>query len=140
MTKAATIDLANIDLAKDCDAGFEFELTHPITKQGLGMFITVLGKESDVFRGLVRKRTNDRLRKQQDRQRRNKSEEVPTIEQIEAEAIDLLVTCTTGFRELVFNGPLTFTPENARKLYTERPWVRSQVDEAVGDLENFTKA
>jgi hypothetical protein len=139
MTKTA-LDLGSLDTAAACDKGFELELAHPITRAPLGQFITVVGKDSKQFRDHVRRASNDRLRKQATQQRRGKDMEPPTVEQIEAEAIELLVNCTTGFREVNYGGPLTYSEANARKLYTEQSWVRSQVDEAIGDLENFMSA
>lgn len=141
MTKAAPLDLSSLDTAVACEKGFELELVHPVTKAPLGQFITVLGKDSKPFRDHIRRASNDRLRKQAMAQRRGKDADVPTIEQIEGEAIDLLVVCTTGFRGIMYKGAeLAFSDEAARKLYTEQPWIRGQVDEAVGDLELFMPA
>jgi hypothetical protein len=140
MTKAKAIDLRSLDTAAACDKGFELELVHPITKAPLGQFISVVGKDSAAFRDHVRRSANDRLRKQAMMQRRGKDADVPTVEQIEAEAVDLLVACTTGFRDVDYGGPFEFNEANAKKLYTEQAWVRAQVDEAIGDLENFMQA
>jgi hypothetical protein len=141
MTKAAPIDLSSLDTAAACEKGFELELVHPVTKAPLGQFISVLGKDSKTFRDHIRRASNDRLRKQAMAQRRGKDADVLTIEQIEAEAIDLLVVCTTAFRDVSYKGAmLVFSEDAARKLYTEQTWIRGQVDEAVGDLELFMPA
>jgi hypothetical protein len=141
MTKDKAIDLSSLDTAAACDKGFELELKHPITNEPVGAFISVVGKDSKTFEDFVRKQSNDRLRRNFQNQRRGKDAEAPTVEQIEADAISLLVACTTGFRNVTYKGSLlTFSEENARLLYTEQKWVRSQVDEAVGDIENFMSA
>jgi len=140
MTEAKTkpVDLASLDLAAAAEKGFELELLHPATKERLGIFISVLGKDSATFRDHVRRTANDRLRKQAVSQRRGAEVEVPTIEKIEADAIELLVVCTTGWRGLTYKGAeLPFTAANAKMLFTELPWIREQVDQAVGDVENF---
>jgi hypothetical protein len=141
MTKDKAIDLSSLDTAAACDKGFELELKHPITNEPIGAFISVVGKDSKTFEDFVRKQSNDRLRRNFQNQRRGKDAEAPTVEQIETDAINLLVACTTGFRNVTYKGSLlTFSEENARLLYTEQKWVRSQVDEAVGDIENFMPA
>jgi hypothetical protein len=142
MTKEASPpDLAAFDTTAACDRGFELELVNPITKEPLGSFITVVGKDSTAFTEHTRRVSNATLRRQFERQRKGKDGEPVTIEKIEAEAIDLLVACTTGWRNISYNKePLPFSEENARKLYTEQKWVRAQVDEAIGDLENFIPA
>lgn len=140
MSKEKALDLSSLDMAAACSKGFELELVHPISKAPLGQFITVVGKESPEFREHIRAKSNANLRKQAERQRRGKDQEVPTIEQIEAEAIDLLVACTKGFRDINYNGPLEYSEANAKKLYAEQSWIRAQVDEAIADLENFMPA
>lgn len=139
--KAKPIDLASLDLTAAADKGFELELLHPVTKAPLGVFVGLVGKDSTVFREHVRRTANDRLRKQAMQQRRGKDVDVPTVEKIEAEAIELLAACTTGWRNLEYRGvSLPFSAVNARVIYTDLPWIREQVDEAIGDLENFTQS
>lgn len=142
MTKETpAIDLSSLDTAVACDKGFELELRHPITKEPVGAFITVVGKDGKAFTDFNRSLANRNLRKDFERRRRAKDADAPKVEEIESEAINLLVACTTGFRNVSYKGAiLTFSEENARTLYTEQKWVRAQVDEAIGDLENFTQA
>jgi hypothetical protein len=141
MTKDKAIDLSSLDTAAACDKGFELELKHPITKYPLGSFISVVGKDSKTFDDFVRRQSNENLRKNFQRQRRGKDAEAPTVEQIEADAIALLVACTTCFRNVTYKGQaLVFSEEAAKQLYTEQKWIRSQVDEAIGDIENFMPA
>jgi hypothetical protein len=135
--KNINIDLASLDLADACNKPYELELLHPVTKAPLGAFIGVLGKESDRFKDYIRTKVNDKLRRDAVNRKRGKDEEIRTVEQNEQEAIELLVVCTTHFRELNFNGPMEFSVANATKLYSERPWVREQVDAAITDIANF---
>lgn len=142
MSKTNTLDLASISAKAACNKGFELELTHPVSFEPLGVFISVVGRESDAFQGHVRKRANAKMREQFQAQRNGRANEVPTVEQIEAEAIDLLVACTTGWRTgdvpvIEWAGEkLDFTDGNVRRIYGET-WIRAQVDEAIGDLGNF---
>ncbi len=141
MTKAP-FDFATIDTVAACDKPFALELKHPATKAGLGCGVMIVGKDSAIFREHVRKSANEKLRKNAVNNRRGKEAETPTIEKIEEDAIDLLVACTTGFfGEIVIDGDAqSFSPENVRKFYARFPDVRAQVDEAIGDVENFIKA
>lgn len=66
-----------------------------------------------------------------------------TPEELEAEALDLLVALTTGWHLVAMNGdPLDvpFSQENARELYgaPSMAWVREQVDEFAADRGNFS--
>ncbi len=141
-------DLSSLDTVSACDAGTEIELRHPVTNQGLGVFITVVGRDSVIFREYLRERVNDDLRRASLAKRRGKDEEIPTVEQGEQRGIELLTVCTLAWRwgdspvfpfqkkgfpieELAFNVP------NVKRVYTELPAARKQVDEAIGDLANF---
>lgn len=142
MTKAKSFDFSTLDTAAACDKPFSLEFEHPVTKAPLGCGVMVLGKDSDTFKSHVRARANERLRKQAMLSKRGKDGEVLTIERIEDEAIDLLVACTTGvWGELMIDGQaVSYSPESIRALYTRFSWAREQVDEAIGELENFIKA
>lgn len=139
------IDLAELDTIAACDKGTEIELLHPVNKTPLGIYIGVLGKDSKVFREHMRETINADLRQAALARRRGKNEEVPTIEKGEAKGIELLVVCTTSWRTgeektITLRGEkLPFTVANAKRLYEEMPWIRNQVDEGIGDLENFLK-
>lgn len=137
MTKS--IDLAALSTATACDKGFEMELLHPVTRVGLGVFISVVGKDSVIFKGHVRAKANERLRKTAEAGRRGREGDPITVEGAEKDTIDLLAACTTAWRNVTFEGAaLEFSADNARRLYGES-WIREQVDEAVGDLGNFMK-
>lgn len=137
---APVFDLSSLDTVKACNAGAEIELLHPVTKRPLGMFISILGKDSDAFNSYVEHSTDEDFRKAFQAQRKNKTPEPKYLAERKAESVALMVACTTGFRNVVFNGPVTFSEANATKLYTELPWVKEQVDAAIVDYENFIKS
>lgn len=144
MTKTTTIDLASISAKDACNKGFELELHHPVSHAALGVFITVVGSESDAFQSHVRRKANDRLRKQFADQRKGRAEDAPTVEEVERNAIELLAACTTAWRTgdkptiTLAGEDLACSEGNARRLYEEK-WIREQVDEAIGDLGNFMR-
>lgn len=140
------IDLATLNTVAACNAGAEIELSHPVTGEKLGIYINVLGKDSEVFKSHVRLTINARLRKAATEKKRAREPEVLTVEENEREGIALLADCTVGWRtgevaEILFEGQaLSCTTANAVRIYSALPWIREQVDTAIGDLENFLKA
>jgi hypothetical protein len=154
--KIEPLDLASLDTGAGSDNGAEIELKHPTTRKPLGIFIGVLGKHGQTFRETVKERQNETIRKQALAERQGLDPELTTAEQMEASATDLLVACTTGWRTvtrdakgvevssvptITFEGkPLEFSVANARLLYTRLLWIRTQVDEAIGNLELFIPA
>lgn len=139
------MDLGKLDTTAACDKGAEIELKHPVSNTPLGAFITVLGKDSTLFKEHTRTLINSRIRKEAMAQKRGKDSEIRTMEQIEKENIETLVVCTTGWRTgaeevLIVNGTkVPFTVANAIQIYTDYPFIYAQVDEAIGELENFMR-
>ena len=141
-------DIGAIDTVKGSDEGARIELTHPFNGSKTGVFIKVLGKHSTTFRELVRERSNRRVKLEAHAARRGKPMEPRTAEQLEADAIELLVACTLGWdsgdeakQVIPYKGEeLAYNVPNCKRVYTEMIWVREQVDNAIGDLENFIKA
>lgn len=138
------IDLGELDTVKACNDGAEIELRHPVTKAPLGVFWTVLGKDSDAFREHVRDTINDDLRRARNKKRTG--DEAQTVEMAEQRALELLLVCSRGWRTgdqpvINLNGEqLTFSVSNAKRVLTAMPWVKDQIDAAIADLENFLKA
>lgn len=132
-------DLSALDTIKACNAGAEIELLHPVTKRPLGMFISIVGKDSDAFQAYIADKTDADRAKDFQARRKNQVAEPKYFAEQKAENIQLLVNCTTGFRNVSFNGPLSFNEANATKLYIGLPWVSEQVDKAIVDYENFIK-
>ena len=154
--EANSVDLADFDTGAASDAGTEIELQHPTTKKGLGVFFSVLGKDSQVFRDHVKERANARIRREALASRRGKPLDPPTADEADANAVELLTLCTTSWRsetkndkgEVVSQEPtitlrgekLAFNVANVQRVYTEQLWIRRQIDEAIGDMENFIKS
>lgn len=140
-----SFDLASIDTVAACNKGFEIELKHPVTQEPLGIFWTVLGSDSDVFRDYLREVTNEKIRKEAMAKKRGRDVEVDTVEVSEERAIELLTVCSVNWRStdkptITFkDAELEFNVPNVKKVLTGLPWIRKQIDEGIGDLENFMK-
>lgn len=138
-TKSPLADLSALDTVAACNVPREIELVHPVSRLGLGIFFTVVGKDSDVYRSRIRAMVDENLRRQ--------NAGLPgdtSLNKIEAKNIDTLIGATTGWRGpqgpglVSFKGEeLKFTPENLRRVFTELPEARNQVQEAVNDLSGF---
>ena len=137
------MDLAALDTIKGSNAGFEVSIYNPATNEDLGLFITVLGKDFDEFQKVSRaqqKRRMDKLTKGGFR-----GANIP-LESIEQDAIDLLASLTKGWKQedkapITLDGEeLACTKENAVAVYERFPWIKEQIDAAIGDRANFIKS
>lgn len=133
-------DLSALDTISACNKPFEFELVHPVNRTGLGIFWSVVGKDSDVYRARIRGLADENLR-------RSNAGLPPmdnTLSKLEAKNVDTLAAASTGWRSegkpgvVVWKGEeLSFTPENVKRVLTELPAAREQVQEKVNDLGNW---
>jgi hypothetical protein len=149
MAKIAAIDFDSLDTAAASEQPYEFELTHPSTKEGLGVFVSVVGPESAEFKNRVRREVNRNRRREFEAKRKGKEAEPSTLEEDEAFSISLVADLVKGWRT-VTNGTsepvviwkgekLEFNEANLTRWLTHFSWVRKQIDDASGELENFLK-
>ncbi|MFO0271362.1 MAG: hypothetical protein ACK53W_12610 [Gemmatimonadota bacterium] len=130
------MDLSKLDTVAAADEGAIMDVLHPITQErlvdpetGEAVSLRLAGIDSERYRAHVRRSTNRRIQ--------NRSRKV-TAEDIEAEALDLLVAVTLGWTGIDLDGkPLPYSAANAKTLYTRCPWMREQADVFVGDRANF---
>jgi hypothetical protein len=91
----------------------------------------LVGKDSKEYRKAQRVITERRLKS------RSKANRIDP-EAIEHEAVDILVACTVEWEGFAEDGKeLEFNKANIRRVYTNYPWVKEQVDEFVDDRGNF---
>ena len=138
MTKKK-VDLAAIDTVKGSNEGFDVRIFHPGTNEDLDLIINVLGKDSDAFQKVSRAQNKKRMAKMQKGGFRNTAP-IP-IEEIEQDGIDLLAACTTGWAGVIIEGEeIQFSIDNAVMVYERFPWIKEQIDTAIGDRANFIRA
>ena len=131
------VDLSSIDTVAGSNEGFDVQIYHPGTNVDLGIVITVLGKDSDEFLKVSRTQSKKRMAKMAKGGFRNTS---ISIEEVEQDGIELLAACTKAWAGMVENGKdIVCTASNAVDVYTRYPWIREQVDIAIGDRANFIK-
>lgn len=140
MTKATRkFSLADIDTISACNKPFKLEIISAKTREPTGMFVYIVGKDSDVYRAKKDALANEWLAREAANARRNKFEP-ESISKLEAKNIDAIVAAITGWEGFAFNvddPDLEFTDENIRMVCRKYPPFKEQVQEAINDLENF---
>ena len=92
--------------------------------------IYLLGKDSEVYRRAQRTITNRRLSR--------KGSSAITAERIESEANEVLAHCTASWQGIVYQGDeVDCSFSMAKRIYTQIPWVKEQVDEFIAERANY---
>lgn len=131
--KPEVFDLVKLAPSKSSE-GAVLTLVNPVNNTPIeGVTITLMGADSKEYQALRRKLQNARLRNVTSRGKMR-----VTSEEIEDEALQLIVAATKGWTGVVIEGvEQPFTMENAKSLFTRFPWIREQVDEFINDRANF---
>lgn len=139
-----------MDLAKMLDSsvieqGADLHLVHPATgkpltaENGEPITVRLLGIDSETYRTLekeVRHASLERMQKKLGRRGTPQMQVDP--EQIEEDALNMMVKCTKSWANIIYKGkPLDCTPANVKMLYQEQPWIAEQVSEFMNDRRNF---
>lgn len=158
MTNAKTkgTDLSSIDPVAACAAGTDLELLHPATGDPLGVFMRILGQESDELRAFAKGKAKEGAKKAA--ANRHTRRDVAKIAEETVDGIfdrkasvDLAVAATVGWwrfeneddrkgrvENVVFEGSeVAFSKEAARRLFEARPWMALQVDAGTQDIASF---
>lgn len=123
-------DLANIKPGERT-----IEILHPSTGEKLGLRITIMSTDDDRMRKINRRITDEALRKRQ----KNKAF---SAEEIEDNALALIVQAVTGWEwygdDVSFEGEKPdYSPINVRKVVTKAAFIRSQLEEELGETKSF---
>ena len=116
------------------------ELVHPVTQEPLAdkkcpMTITVYGPYSKHYKDAIHEQTNKRIAKSQ------KTKKVSfTSEEVEAYGLELLSKVTKEWNILLGGKCPELSVGSATEIYTDFPWIREQVEEAINDTASFMKA
>jgi hypothetical protein len=111
------------------------EIYDPRSKKNTGIKITVYGRDSETYKSVQRRQQNRRF-KTLGRARGLQL----TAEEVEGEALELLVACTKDWENLDWEGqPLTFNATNCRMVYDKIAVIREQVEDGINERGNFQK-
>lgn len=147
------MDLSSLDVCAASNSPVPIQLVSPVDGKELGIFILVLGKDSDVVQNFSREMIDDRLRKDHRAKKRGKDTELQTTDKLQDKELDFLSVCTIGWYQITdvdgvettkqtitySEEELVFSKASAKELYKNLPWVATQVDDAVGDMSLFMK-
>jgi hypothetical protein len=133
-----SFDLSKNNYAEAAEVGYEFELKFPDTGEGTGAFITVRGEQSKTLKVYGRKKITEYQSKEAQAKRRGKEVEPPTFDELEDLAIESAIVRTISWRGIDENGvAVPFNEENAKRIYKEHAWIRTQVMEESAQILNF---
>lgn len=130
------MDLLNIGKTKETTS---VTLYNPVNSEILlnedrsEMTVTIHGPYSKKYKTISHAQQNRRLMKAQ----RTGGKLNLTAEEIEASALDLLVKCVDGWNITLGGEQPDCTETKVREVFTDLPWVREQVDAALGDAQAF---
>jgi hypothetical protein len=146
-------DIAELGTIDNAEVPVTFEVQHPKTKVGAGVFITLVGRDSDAYRALNRKMLNKRFGEM----RKSKTLNM-TAEQNEEENIRLLAATIRGWASAVHvkkgdkwarteeTKPVFYAPQkgemdcnldNVKWVLANIPEIREQVEDFLQDRTNF---
>ncbi len=132
------MDLMNL---KPTSETVEVKLVHPNTGDNLknddktDMTITVYASHAKEHKAAMHEQTNKRLKAMQGSKKADfKSEE------IEEATLALLSKVTASWNITYGNEKPKLTVSKAKELYNEVFWIKEQIEEALADSLDFTKA
>lgn len=133
------MDISKYNLAKAAEKGFEFEITHPDTGEGLDGFITVRGERSKEVVAYQRKQINQQLKEEALAARKgNKEAKVKLVEDYLETTNESAAMRVISWRKIQKDGvDIPFSVEAAITLFEEYDWIRAQVLEVSNASENF---
>ena len=158
----APFNFGKFNVAKATDTPIEIELFLPFDARDddgnilikendkLGVFISVVGRESRTFKAYARKQQDAETLARYQRELNNEPELPATSEENERKLADLIAHCVTGWRTVIdgksepviYEGPdaIEFSTEACREWLLKYDWAAPQIFNATGDLSNFIRA
>ena len=127
--------ISDLDVTKQSEAGFEFEVQDDSTGKGVGVYLTVIGAHAPAVQKFTSKKLNERRVFDEMNERRGKKGQVRKIEDDVEFGIELAAIRIVGWRGISDE----FSQANAVQLCTVNPTIREQILKASEDLANFTK-
>jgi len=139
MTKPAGLSLADLNARQHGAEAFEFEYLLQ-DGSGSGVFLSVLGAQSEKVTGEINRLVNERRKKEQVQAARNAGSRAASAEFIPVEDDIAFGQRLSAVRLVGWRGITDpFTPENALALCQSNADVAAQVLEASNETANFLK-
>lgn len=130
----STVSLESLNLSKDCEQGYTFELVN-VSGKGSGITLTVLGQHAEEPKKAIRKRLNAEITQNAMLQKRGKEVPVKIVEDIRDDNLHDIAVYVIGWGGIT--EPCTL--QNVMKLFSiNQEYMRQAVEESQ-KLENFTR-
>ncbi len=134
MSKTA-ISLADLDLTKKSDDGYEFEY-EDANGNATGIFFTVIGGQSEKIKNLVWNSVDKARRREELQKRKGKDVELKPIADLIAENVEITAHRLIGWRGITE----PYSHENAVILLKSNDHIAQQILTESEDIRNFTKS
>jgi hypothetical protein len=142
------MDLESLDVVSGANAGFDLQLTHPVSGNLLPLFVRILGADSDEYKKVDEEQNKKRLDNLWKGGQFRPLAQTPA--HIDEQNIARLVAITRDWWEVLPDGTKRHTFELNKELiacsppavalmYKGHPWMREQIFIAVHDRANFIK-
>ena len=125
-------DLTKLDLTTASNKGTVVTLKHPVSGDELPISIKVVGTDSTVFQAAIREQARKNMK--------SKNKE-PDFDEIRLLSAELLAKCTLSWEGVSEEGvDIEFSQKAATSLYLKYDWIKTQIDQAIGERANFLLA
>lgn len=132
-----SLDLFNFSSDK-ANEPVDVVFVHPVTKEKTDLVISIVGLDSTAAQACLDKQQAKRFN---ELSKDGELKDVPfNPTENRGQLIELLVACTIGWRNLIWNGEeLPFTAENAAMVYDKVPSIRELLNRETGNRKLFYK-
>jgi hypothetical protein len=130
-----TVSLESLNLTKDCEQGYEFELVD-VKGNGSGISLIVLGQHAEEPKKAIRKRLNAEITQNAMLSKRGKDIPAKTVEDMRDDNLHDAAVYVIGWKGIT--EPCTL--ENIVKLFSINQEFMRQAIEESQKLENFTRS
>lgn len=133
------MDLSNINLKRDAEVPFEFELLHPVSREKMDIFVQVVGEHSDQFRKYLQQSVRQYQKDQRQAAKTGKEKE-RTLAEADDERAESAAARTVGWSKMIENGvEIPYSYETSLDLFRRHLWMTDQIIAESKDAGNFTK-
>ena len=136
--KKTGVSLADFDIDSLSENAYEFELKHPVSGVSTGVFMSVIGDNSDAVIAASKKYFAAKAKFDETTQKRGKAVDYEQVfDTFEKRNIEMIASRIVGWRGI---NDFEYSRENAMDLVKRWGWVQEQVLEESKELGNFIKA
>jgi ornithine carbamoyltransferase len=130
-----------IDLVPTSDT-IDVNIVHPVTQEpllnddGTQMTITIFAPHTKEYKSQIYKQAQERMKKNKGKTDFSEF----SFEDLEESSIELFVNITKDWNVTFGGKQPKFSKAKAKEIYTKVFWIKPQVEEAIANYVDFTKA